>query len=211
MDFSDAARKWDDRFRQADGLLFGDAPNAWLELTAHWLKPGSRIVCVADGEGRNSTYLAALGHQVQAFDISPVAIEKLHALAAQRGVSVDARVASLAQWSWQPDTLDAVVAVFIQFASPDARQALFDSMAAALKPGGLVIIEGYGLRQMRYRTGGPGIAENLYTMPMITDAFAGWQVLASREVHVDLAEGSAHVGRSHLISLVLRKPLNPAV
>ncbi len=210
MEFDDAARKWDDRYRKSQGLLFGEQANGWLTANAHWLSPASDIVCVADGEGRNSTWLAAHGHRVSAFDVSSVAIDRLHGLAAERGVSVDARVASLADWLWPADSLDAVVAIFIQFAGPTARHALFADMAQALRPGGVLIIEGYGPRQMRYRTGGPGVLENLYTLPMIIDAFSGWQILASREVDQDLAEGTAHVGRSHLVSAVLKRPASSA-
>jgi hypothetical protein len=50
------------------------------------------------------------------------------------------------------------------------------------------------------------VAENLYTMPMLLQAFEGWRIDASRDLDADLAEGSGHVGRSHLLSMVLRKP-----
>lgn len=206
MKFSDAARQWDDRYSRADGFLFGREPNGWLAQSSRWLKPRSRILCVGDGEGRNGTWLAAQGHRVVAFDISPVAIDRLRAFASERGVQVDARVSSLDDWTWEPDRFDAVVAVFIQFASPAARARLFQSVCSAVEPGGLLIIEGYGLRQLRYRTGGPGVAENLYTMGLINQAFQGWHVIASRDIDQELREGTAHVGRSHLISAVLKKP-----
>ena len=75
-----------------------------------------------------------------------------------------------------------------------------------LRPGGLLIIEGYGPRQMVYKTGGPGVEENLYTLPLLGEAFAGWSLVHSRDCDAELAEGSAHVGASHLVSAVFRKP-----
>lgn len=206
MSFQDARERWDKRYSTSEGLLFGDAPNGWLASHARHLEPESQVVCVADGEGRNGTYLAGLGHRVQSFDLSPVAIERLRRLAAERGVDLQATVASLDEWQWRDASLDAVVAVFVQFATPPERDQLFADIARALRPGGLAIIEGYGRRQMQYRTGGPGVLENLYTLPMLLGAFARWRVLASRDTDIDLAEGTAHVGRSHVVSVVLRRP-----
>ncbi len=211
MKFADAVARWDARYRGAEDLLFGSEPNEWLRTSAVWLPENATIECLADGEGRNSTWLAGRHHQVRAFDVSSVAIAKLEALAAERQVKVTARVASLEQWideCSQPEreaSLDAVVAIFIQFADPLLRQRLFVAIEKVLKPGGLLIIEGYGSRQIVYRTGGPGVLENLYTPTMFSDAFPGWFTLASRDADKNITEGSAHVGRSHLISAVLRK------
>lgn len=214
MQFSDAAEKWNHRYRQSDGLLFGDAPNDWLAANAHSLPSAANLLCLADGEGRNSTWLAAAGHRVSAFDISSVAIERLNALAAARGVTVAARVASIQDWvdetcsSQAQPHLDAIIAVFIQFADPVLRKRLFAAIAVALKPGGILIIEGYGQRQLDYATGGPRVIENLYESSLMASSFAGWATLASRDTDKLLAEGSAHAGRSHLISAVLRKPVD---
>ena len=214
MTFKDAGERWNERYRGAEGLLFGEQPNAWLATQAKHLNPESDICCIADGEGRNSTWLAEQGHRVSAFDISGVAIGKLNALASLRGVSVQAEVATSDDWIGKinepagADSLDAVVAIFFQFASPDLRARLFAAFDRALRPGGILIIEGYGIRQMQYKTGGPGIAENMYDLAMFSAAFPGWVTLASRDIDTDLTEGTAHVGRSHLISAVLRKPVD---
>ncbi|MEK9721461.1 MAG: class I SAM-dependent methyltransferase, partial [Quisquiliibacterium sp.] len=113
-----------------------------------------------------------------------------------------------ADWDWQPGTFDAVVAIFIQFAAPELRQAIFSGVHQTLKPGGLLILEGYGLRQLVHRTGGPGVAENLYTMPMLLQAFDGWQILASRDADLPVHEGQGHEGISHLVSMTARKPVD---
>ena len=57
-----------------DGFLFGIAPNAWLREHAGIWQPGQRVLCVADGEGRNSVWLARRGLLVDAFDIAEVAL-----------------------------------------------------------------------------------------------------------------------------------------
>lgn len=208
MEFSDAAQKWNARYSGSDGFLFGEEPNAWLKRQSPWLSPGSKVCCVADGEGRNSVWLARQGHFVSAFDLSPVAVARGQRLASQHRIRTDVRVASIEQWIDQaePSSLDAIVAIFIQFAGPALRESLFSAVRRALKPQGVLIIEGYGQRQLQFRTGGPGAIENLYDARLIPSAFRGWSTLASRDAEVMLAEGSGHLGRSHLLSSVVRKP-----
>lgn len=206
-EFDDARDTWDRRFASAEGLLFGEEPNPWLAAHYRLLPAGGKVLCVADGESRNGVFLAEAGFDVTAFDISPVAVEKARALAARRGVKLELLVADAARWSFEPDAFDAVVAIFIQFAGPELRAALFEGFQRTLRPGGVLLIEGYGERQLRYRTGGPGIPENLYQMRRLHMAFAGWEILASREADFVLAEGSAHTGISHTVAAVYRKPI----
>jgi len=206
-EFEDARAVWDRRFSEADGLLFGAEPNAWLAEHHGLLPAGGRVLCVADGESRNGVFLASAGFQVTAFDISSVAVDKARALAAERGVQLELFVADIESWHFEPDAFDAVVAIFIQFAGPDLRARLFEGFQRTIRPGGVLLIEGYGERQLRYRTGGPGVPENLYRMRPLLDAFPGWEILASRDADIVLSEGNAHSGISHSVAAVLRKPV----
>jgi SAM-dependent methyltransferase len=158
---------------------------------------------VADGEGRNSVWLAQRGLEVTAFDVSPVGVEKARRLAAERGVQVRYDVASVYDWPWPEAAF--VAAIFVQFADPAMRRFMFERMAAALKPGGLLLLIGYAPKQLEYRTGGPPQVENLYTAPMLREAFASCQVLELSEYEAVLGEGTQHAGRSALIHLVARK------
>ena len=203
--FEDARARWDRRFGESDAL-FGEDPNAWLAAHARLFTPGMRVLSLADGQGRNGLWAARRGCRVVAFDISQVGVEQARRRAAQLGLQIELGVADVADRAWDEDAFDAVLGIFFQFAPPGLRARIFAGVARTLRPGGIFVLEGYGPRQLEYRTGGPGIAENLYAVPMLLQAFDGWRIEASREVHVDLAEGSGHVGRSHLISMVLRKP-----
>jgi SAM-dependent methyltransferase len=203
--FDDAAARWNARY-SAPGWLFGTAPNDTLAKFADRFAAGDRVLGVADGEGRNSVFLARRGCAVTAFDISPVAVGKARGLAAEHGVEVEWSVSSVDDWSWAPAAFDAVVAVFVQFATPAQRRALFEGFATTLRPGGLLLLVGYGPRQLEYRTGGPGIAEHLYDEAMLRDAFAGWRIEhLVREQRV-LHEGSGHDGLSDVIELLARRP-----
>ena len=161
---------------------------------------------VADGEGRNSVWLAEQGLAVTALDISPVGIEKARKLAAGRGVKVDFVLGDVLAWHWPRDAYDLVVAVFIQFVAPVERGQLFLDMKSAVKPGGLMLLHGYTPKQVEYQTGGPPSPDHMYTEPLLREAFAGWDILELREYEDHLEEGLGHRGRSALIDLVARKP-----
>lgn len=196
---------WNERYLGED-YLFGKEPNAFLASQKQQLKPGMRVLSVADGEGRNGVWLAQQGAEVLAVEASPRALEKARQLAAERGVSLSYECADLLQWDWGTDRFDVIVAIFIQFAAPAQRAQLFAGMRQALKPGGLLLLEGYRVEQLAFGTGGPKDVENLYTAELLRDAFAELEILQLAEYDAPIEEGSAHRGMSALIDLVARKP-----
>jgi SAM-dependent methyltransferase len=203
--FEDPAGTWNKRF-SAEGYLFGTEPNAWLRRHADVWPPGGRVLCVADGEGRNSVWLAERGLAVDAFDISEVGVRKARSLAAEHGVAVDFQVADCEGLAWPESVYDGVAAIFFQFADPALRQRIFAGIARCLKPGGVLVLQGYGPKQLEYRTGGPPIASHLYTPPLLREAFAELEILELQEYEAEVAEGTGHKGWSALIGLVARKP-----
>lgn len=196
-------QRWNQRFGAAE-YIFGKAPNAFLASHKDLLRPGQRALCVADGEGRNSVWLAGQGLEVAAFDLSPVGVEKARRLAAAHGVNVRHDVASVYDWSWPEAQFDVVAAIFVQFADPAMRSFMFERMLRALKPGGLLLLEGYTPKQLEYRTGGPSRVENLYTEPMLREAFSSLEILELKQYEAVMAEGTQHAGPSALIDLVAR-------
>lgn len=230
--FKDPRTTWNKRYASAEGMLFGAEPNGWLAAQRARLQAGRRVLCPADGDGRNGVWLAALGLHAVAFDLADVGVE--HAMAHARangfiersptatdgaslpglqacfdspaGGSLVLCCADIAHWPWDQTPADLIAAIFFQFADPALRSQVFEGFRQSLRPGGLLVIEGYGMRQLAYKTGGPGVAENLYTLGLLGEAFHGWSVLESRDCDAELAEGTAHVGASHIISAVFRKP-----
>ncbi|MFO1015103.1 MAG: class I SAM-dependent methyltransferase [Caulobacteraceae bacterium] len=196
---------WNARFA-GDDYLFGEAPNAFLAAQAARLERGWSVLAVADGEGRNGVWLAQQGLDVLSVDSSTVAQEKGRRLARSRGVEMRVELADLAAWPFPKAQFDVVVAIFIQFAGPELRQHLFEEMKSALKPGGLLFLEGYRPEQLAYGTGGPRIAENLYTQAMLREAFADMEILDLEAYDAVIEEGAGHKGMSALIDLVARKP-----
>ncbi|MDO8901216.1 MAG: class I SAM-dependent methyltransferase [Phenylobacterium sp.] len=196
---------WDERY-QGETYLFGEAPNAFLARQAHRLAPGQSALAVADGEGRNGVWLAQQGLSVLSVDGSAVAQVKAARLAASRGVSLDLQQVDLAAWPWPQGQFDLVAAIFIQFAGPELRTEIFENMKRALKPGGLILLEGYRPEQIAYGTGGPRTPENLYTEEMLREAFADVEILELAAYDAAIEEGAGHSGPSALIDLVARKP-----
>jgi len=202
--FDDPAGTWNRRFSTED-YLFGTAPNEWLREHASVWQPGGRVLSVADGEGRNSVWLAARGLVVDAFDIAEVGVTKARRLAATQGVTVNFSVADCDSFAWPQGTYDGVAAIFVQFADPPLRERLFTRIVQGLKPGGTLLLQGYTPKQLEYRTGGPPVLSHLYTPQMLRDAFAELDIVELREYEADVAEGAGHHGRSALIGLVARR------
>jgi cyclopropane fatty-acyl-phospholipid synthase-like methyltransferase len=200
--------RWEKRF-SVPGYVFGIEPNQFLVKHAHLLPKSGTVLAVADGEGRNGVWLAERGLDVLSVDWSPTAVGKAEALAKSRGVAMRTLVADLLEWKWPVGAYDAVVAIFIQFLSPPERQQVFAAMRNALKPGGLMLIEGYRPEQLNYKTGGPSQVENLYTRALLEAEFAGLSGLTITEHDSMTSEGTGHVGMAALIDLVGRKPARP--
>lgn len=198
--------RWEARFGATEDYLFGTAPNAFLSAEAHRIPSGAKVLAVADGEGRNGVFLAGRGARVHAVDATAAAIAKSRRLAAERGVSLTWEQADLTRWTWPEADYDAVVAIFVQFTTAEERPAFFAGLRRALKPGGLLLLEGYRVEQLEYRTGGPGEASQLYTEALLRDAFADMTILSLRSYDGVIEEGVGHSGMSALIDLVALRP-----
>src|ERR1700712_342051 len=177
--FDDPAGTWNRRF-SASGYLFGTEPNSWLHDHADVWQAGQRVLSVADGEGRNSVWLAQRGPPGDALDISEMGGRKARDFARTAGVKVNFAVADIATLAWPENMYDGVAAIFIQFADPALRERIFGGMVQCLKPGGTLVLQGYTQRQLEYRTGGPPIESHLYTPELLRAAFADLGVIELR-------------------------------
>jgi SAM-dependent methyltransferase len=207
----DQNKIWSKRYSDAgQDYLFGTEPNRFLARREQLLQDGRNAISIADGEGRNSVWLAKLGLDVTAIEISAVAIEKARHLAAVRKVEVRFMQADMLAPGWPPVDMQAafdwVVGIFIQFVGPEWRERQFEVMKQLTRPGGRILLQGYTPKQLDYRTGGPSAVENLYTEDILREAFADWKIEELVEYEDTIAEGSGHVGHSALIGMVARKP-----
>ena len=196
---------WNARYATED-YIFGTAPNVFLTSQAARIRPGMRVLSIADGEGRNGVWLAEQGAQVHAIDFSAAALDKARKLAGERGVTLDIEQADVLDWDWPQASYDLVAAIFIQFAPPPERDRIIDGIRRCLKPGGVLILQGYTPKQIEYGTGGPPSAANMYTAGLLRDWFGDWDILHLNEHESFISEGTHHHGMSALIDLVAKKP-----
>ena len=198
---------WNARYASG-GFAFGSAPNRHLEAQAWRLRPGMRALSLGDGEGRNGVWLAERGLEVTAVDWSATGLTKAAALAAARGVPLRPVVADLTAWEWPPGAYDLVAWIFVHLPPAD-RAVVAAGAAAALAPGGLLVLEGFTPAQGGRRSGGPRDPSLLWSAALVREGFAGLEVLECLEGTVVLDEGPKHQGAAEIVRAVLRKPPHP--
>jgi len=197
--------RWEGRYAIPE-YLFGEDANYFLASCKNLLPDSGKTLAVADGEGRNGVWLASLGLSVTSLDFSPTAQEKARALAKRHDVNVEFVQGDVHNWTYPPDTYDVVVEIFTQFSSPDERVLKWNGMKRTLKPGGLLIVQGYTPKQLDHGTGGPKKLENLYTRPLLEDMFGDFTDLNIQEEELHMHEGEGHGGMSAVIGLTGYRP-----
>ena len=135
--------RWNKKY-DTDKFLFGQDPIPFLKDHIDLL-PKGKALDLAMGEGRNGVYLATQGFDVTGVDISEVGFKKAKALAAEKGVTLTTVVADLEQYTIPPDTYDVIICTYF------LQRDLFPKIAAALKPGGVAVIETYTMDHLQYR------------------------------------------------------------
>jgi SAM-dependent methyltransferase len=197
--------RWEGRY-DIEGFLFGEEPNYFLKACEHLIPTKGAALAVADGEGRNGVWLAERGLATVSIDFSPTAQVKARTLTSQRGVEMEIIETDVHTWDYPDAGFDLVAEIFTQFSSPEQRTQKWAGMIKALKPGGLMIIQGYTPKQLEYGTGGPGKVENLYTSELLAETFGGFDNLVIEEEELEFYEGQAHGGMSAVIKLTGNKP-----
>ena len=188
---------WNERY-SAPEYVYGVGPNRWLERQACRIVPGGRVLSLGEGEGRNAVWLAEHGFEVEAVDASEVGLAKARRLAAERGVSIATVVEHLGTYRPPAASYDALVLIYVHL-SPSYRAAVHAAGAAALRDGGVVIVEAFTPRQLHRASGGPKAAELLYDPDLLRSDFpeVEWEVL--EEIEVELDEGPFHQGRAAVV------------
>lgn len=196
---------WDQNF-SIDGHKYGTAPNAFLAAQAARLTPGSEVLVPGDGEGRNGVWLASQGHRVTSMDGSVVGLRKAQALAESRGVTLQTVLGDLRDWTPPPASADAVVLIYVHLPA-DFRRDAHRRLAAALRPGGWLVLEAFEPRQLERRSGGPKDVSMLLPLATVREDFAGLlDEHLGRSEEVALDEGPGHQGPAFVTRWVGRRP-----
>lgn len=195
--------RWDERYSDP-GYAYGEEPNDWLVENAPRI-PKGRVLCLADGEGRNSVWLARQGHEVTSVDLSPVGVDKARALAARHGVALNAIAANLAGYGMGTAQWQGIAAIFAHV-PPDLRPRMHAAAVQALAPGGVFILEAYSPDQLNYSTGGPKNRDWLMSLQDMRRELAGLDLVEARECVRVIREGKYHTGKAAVVQVVGVKP-----
>ena len=195
---------WDERYSES-GFAFGTEPNDFLVASVGLLQPGSEILCLAEGEGRNGVYLASLGHRVTAVDSSSVGLGKALQLAERRGVSMDIVEADLEDFAIQPSSFQAIISIFCHL-PPALRVRLHQKVCEGLSPGGVFILEGYAKKQINNDTGGPRKIELLMDLEELKHELQPLILNHAIETERDIREGAYHEGIGTVVQIIGTKP-----
>ncbi len=195
---------WDQRY-EGDDYVFGHEPNVWMAENAALLKPKMRALVPGDGEGRNGVWLAQHGLIVTAVDASAVGIRKARKLAAERDVDLDIQMADLRDWNAPEAAFDVVVSAFLHV-GPDDRAEIHRKLAGTLKPGGLLLLEGFTPDHLGRGKGGPKDTRMMFTEDRLRDDFAGLLDFEHLEaLETELPASERHGGPASVIRLRARR------
>lgn len=193
---TDPRHKWDTVYAE-DAYVFGTAPNDCLAEVARRIPPG-RVLCLADGEGRNGAYLAGLGYEVVSVDVSPVGLAKARRLADARGVPLRAVAADLDDVRVERGGWSGIVSIFAHLPA-ELRVRVHGRAVRGLAPGGAFVLEAFAPRPAdgdARRAGGAALRREL----------AGLRMGVLREVCRDIREGPRHNGPGEVVQLLAFKP-----
>lgn len=198
---------WNQRYSQ-DEYAYGKEPNAFFKNELDKLQPG-KLFLAAEGEGRNAVYAAQNGWEVVCYDFSEEAQKKALKLADEKGVTIDYRLASLADINFDKAEFDAVGIVFVQL--PEViRRKNFQKISSFLKSGGTMILEAFSKSHIEDQrenptVGGPKNIDQLYQLDSIKKDFENFEIEIATEVQTNLEEGIYHRGKSSVVRFVGRK------
>ena len=194
---------WDERYGSEE-YAYGVEPNDFLRAEAHRIPPGP-VLCVGEGEGRNAVFLACLGYQVTAVDLSIVGLRKAERLAQRHGVSIEIIQADLATFDLGIDCWSGIVEIFAHVPSP-VRHKIHAQVPRALRSGGCLVLETYRPEQVPLGTGGPKELELLSTLAELREQLGSLELVVGRDVTCEIHEGRFHNGLSATVQLVGIRP-----
>jgi SAM-dependent methyltransferase len=195
---------WDSRYKEP-AFAYGTRPNEFFQENIDKLSTG-KILLPAEGEGRNAVYAARKGWEVSAFDYSVQAMIKTFQLAERYDATLHYTVQDVANFVPSEAFYD-VVGLFYTHFPIELRPTFYQKVKAALKPSGLVMVEGFHKNQKFYQSGGPKDETMLFSLEEFQNAFEDCEMILLEDKIIDLDEGLYHQGKAHVVRMIARKLL----
>jgi SAM-dependent methyltransferase len=194
---------WDERYN-VPRYVYGTEPNDFLAGHAAAIPKGGRVLCLAEGEGRNALFLARLGYVVTAVDASRIGLQKAARLAQDHGVELELVHQDLADFDIGKSRWDGIVSIFCHL-PPALRRLVHRRVVVGLKPAGMLLLEAYTPQQLGRDTGGPRSADLMMTAWALENELAGLSMLHLQELEREVIEGEFHTGVGAVVQVLARK------
>ena len=194
---------WDKRY-SAEHYIYGTEPNQFLRNNISSI-PVGKVLCLAEGEGRNAVYLARQGYTVTAVDASIVGLEKAKQLADKHKVSVEFIHSQLEDSDIGVNKWNGIVSIFCHLPS-HIRKDLHSKVVTGLKENGVLLLESYTPDQLKLCTGGPPSAELMMSSRILKEELEGLSFRHLQELEREVLEGSHHTGMGAVVQAIAVHP-----
>ena len=172
------AETWDERYAASE-LVWGAAPNRWVEQECSALPPGTALD-LACGEGRNALWLAQLGWRVTAVDFSAVGLQKGRAAEEHSPARhpIEWVCADVTGYR-HPKPVDLVLISYLQVIDSE-RRTVVRAAADTLTPGGVLVVVAHHSRNLTEGAGGPQDPTVLYSAEDLVEDLAGAELVIDK-------------------------------
>jgi SAM-dependent methyltransferase len=193
---------WNERYSEA-GFAYGTKPNDFLFTHFDRLTKG-KVLCLAEGEGRNAVFLATQGFDVTAVDFSEVGLEKTLGLAEQNKITVKTICADLSDFAIEESYWDSIVSIWVPLPSV-VRRVLHEKVVSGLRTGGTFLLEAYTPQQIEFGTGGGRQVDLMMSLDLLQEELSGLQFDIAREIIREVHEGKYHNGQSAVVQVLAHR------
>ncbi len=189
------ADKWNSRY--ADRLPADQQACEVLQEYAHLLPRDGDALDLASGLGGNAIFLAQLGLNTRAWDISSIAVEKLNTYSSDKAGSLKAEVHDVEKSPPPKECFDVIVVSYF------LCRELLPFLSAALRPNGLLLYQTF-TTERPVDSPGPSSPDFLFQPNELLKTFSEMKVLAYRE---EGKSGDLRKGQRGIASLVAQRQM----
>lgn len=200
---------WDAKYGAVDTLLYGNKPSNIIHkaMSEYSYRLGN-ILCLGDGEGRQSRALSKRGFNVTTIDISSVATDRARRCDEEHETKVNRLICDAAKPPPMQSEFNSCFICYLHFSIAE-RQSCFSWLKQILPTSGLLFIEGFGPKQhvykAKYNSGGPSQKELLYDAKILRNELFGFAIHYNVCAEVELDDGPGHQGLANITQMILEK------
>ena len=171
---------WEQAYLDPEAVAFSKGPTSDVAEFHGLIPPGSSILDVGCGEGRNAIFLAGLGHSAEGFDLSQPAIEKAKAIAAAQGLSVRFRAQDLADFEFEREYDVILSHGVLHLPEKHIRNAFIRRAQEHTAPGGLHYI-GIFTNCLPAAPDMVAVTKSLFDVGELPAMYGDWEILHHNE------------------------------